>query len=258
MSDSFPSLAREVVACRKCPRLVEWRRASAEDPPARFRGQSYWARPLPAFGDPAARLLVVGLAPAAHGGNRTGRVFTGDASGDFLFRALWETGFANQPTSTAAGDGLALDAVIVTAAVRCAPPANRPTPGEFAACRPFLEREIALLAGLRVVVALGSLAFTAALSALKALGRDVPRPRPAFGHGREAVIGSREAVIGSREAVIGSREAVIGSREAVIGDLTLIGSYHPSQQNTFTGKLTRPMLAAIFARARQICSETPV
>jgi uracil-DNA glycosylase family 4 len=203
---------------------VAWREQSAANPPARFRGENYWARPLPAFGDPNARILIVGLAPAANGGNRTGRVFTGDASGDFLFRSLWRAGLASQGESRFRGDGLALSGALVTAAVRCAPPGNRPTPDEFERCRPYLVREIELLPALRVVVALGSLAFGTVLRAWKDLGREIPRPRPAFGHGNEAVLG---------------------------GGVTLLASYHPSQQNTFTGKLTAPMLESVFHRALQ-------
>jgi uracil-DNA glycosylase family 4 len=195
---------------------------AAKNPPKRFRGEPYWAKPLPAFGDPNARLLVVGLAPAAHGGNRTGRIFTGDASGDFLFRALFETGFSNQPVSVSRGDGLALSGALVTAAARCAPPDNRPTPEEFENCRPYLAREIAALRNLRVIVALGALAFDASLRALRAAGYDIPRPRPKFEHGGEIQI----------------------------GPYTVLGSYHPSQQNTFTGKLTREMLQSVFQRAR--------
>ena len=230
MRDSLARLSREIVSCRRCPRLVAWREQAAGNAPARFRGEPYWARPLPPFGDPAARILVVGLAPAAHGGNRTGRVFTGDASGDFLFRSLWRTGFANQPRSASRSDGLRLSGALVGAAVRCAPPDNRPTPDEFRNCRPYLEREMVLLPGLAVVVALGALAFSSVLDAWKALGREVPRPRPRFGHGRELRVGG----------------------------VTLLGSYHPSQQNTFTGKLTPPMLASIFRRARRIRDRSPV
>jgi uracil-DNA glycosylase family 4 len=192
---------------------------------ARFRDQRYWGRPVPAFGDPAARLLVVGLAPAAHGGNRTGRIFTGDESGNWLYAALHRAGFANQPTSVARDDGLRLAGAWVTAAARCAPPANRPTPEEIARCRPFLLGELALLTRLRVVVALGKVGHDAFLAALRARGDAVPRPAPRFGHGAEHRLAS---------------------------GLVLLDSYHPSQQNTFTGKLTRPMLDAVFGRARTL------
>jgi uracil-DNA glycosylase family 4 len=203
---------------------VEWREKSAAHPPRRFRGDSYWARPLPAFGDPKARVLLVGLAPAANGGNRTGRIFTGDASGDFLFAALHATGFADRPGSVARDDGLTLSGALVTAAARCAPPGNRPAPGEFDACRPYLVREIAALPDLRAVVALGGLAWEQVLKALRAAGRDVPSPRPRFAHGVETAVGG----------------------------IVLLGAYHPSQQNTFTGRLTAPMLRAVFRRARAI------
>jgi uracil-DNA glycosylase len=228
--DSLAKLSREIVSCRRCPRLVAWREAAARQAPARFRGERYWARPLPPFGDSRARLLIVGLAPAANGGNRTGRVFTGDASGDFLFRSLWRTGFANQPLSASREDGLRLFGALVSAAVRCAPPDNRPTPEEFRNCRPYLEREIAILPGLAAIVALGALAFSSVLEAWKALGREVPRPRPRFGHGSEVSLGG----------------------------VALLGSYHPSQQNTFTGKLTPAMLASVFRRAGRICERSPV
>ena len=230
MRDSLARLSREIVVCRRCPRLVAWREKAPDHAPARFRGERYWARPVPPFGDPKARLLIVGLAPAANGGNRTGRIFTGDASGDFLFRCLWRTGFANQPFSTSRNDGLEVSGALVSAAVRCAPPDNRPTPSEFRNCRPYLEREILLLPGLAAIVALGALAFSSVLGAWKALGREVPRPRPRFGHGREVSVGG----------------------------VTLLGAYHPSQQNTFTGKLTPPMLASIFRRAKRICRRSPV
>ncbi|MGH9441074.1 MAG: uracil-DNA glycosylase [Thermoanaerobaculia bacterium] len=231
MTDSLGKISRDVIGCHLCPRLVAWREESAARPPARFRGERYWARPLPSFGDGAARLMIVGLAPAAHGGNRTGRMFTGDASGDFLFGSLARAGFANRPASVSRDDGLELSGALVTAGVRCAPPDNRPTPREFATCRPYLEREIAVLPGLAVIVALGSLAFTSALAAWEGLGREVPRPRPKFRHGCEFSIG-----------------------------VTLLASYHPSQQNTFTGRLTAPMLDAVFVRARRICErkQTPV
>jgi uracil-DNA glycosylase family 4 len=207
-------LAKEIHACRRCPRLVEWREAQAASPPRRYRGQEYWARPLSGFGDPDARLALVGLAPAAHGANRTGRMFTGDRSGDWLYAALHRAGIANQASSESAGDGLRLSGAYVTATVRCAPPANRPTPVERDTCLPFLERELALLERCRTILALGSFGWDGALRALRGLGAELPRPRPRFGH-----------------------EAV-----AVVGEWTLVGSYHPSQQNTFTGRLTEAML----------------
>jgi uracil-DNA glycosylase family 4 len=218
-ADSLPALTDEVVRCRACPRLVAWREEVAASPRASFRGETYWGRPIPGFGDPDARLLVVGLAPAAHGGNRTGRIFTGDRSGDWLFGALHRTGYANQPTSVSADDGLELADAYIAAAVRCAPPANRPTPEERDRCLPYLARELRLLPRVRVVVVLGGFAYDA-LAKIVAL----PRPRPKFGHGVEVPA----------------------------GDLTVLCCYHPSQQNTFTGKLTEPMLDAIFARAREL------
>jgi len=218
------ALAREISGCRACPRLVAWREAVAAEPRASFRGERYWGRPVPGFGDPRARLLVAGLAPAAHGGNRTGRVFTGDRSGDFLFASLHRTGFANQPTSTSRDDGLRLRGAYVAAAVRCAPPANKPTPAERDQCRPYLVRELELLVRLRVVVALGGFAYEALWAALRATGRPLPSPRPPFGH----------------------------AREVPLDGLVLIGCYHPSQQNTFTGKLTPAMLDAVFTRAREL------
>jgi uracil-DNA glycosylase family 4 len=223
-ADSLERLEREVVACRRCPRLVAWREQAAREAPARFRGQRYWARPLPGWGDPRARLLVVGLAPAAHGGNRTGRIFTGDRSGEWLFRAMHRAGFANRPTSVAPDDGLKLRGAYVAAVVRCAPPANRPAPAERDACIGYLERELRLLPRLRVVVALGAFAWDGALRAARAIGVAAPRAR--FAHGAEAPA----------------------------GEWTVVGSYHPSQQNTFTGKLTEPMLDAIFARAKELCA----
>jgi len=220
--DSLDRLREEVVACARCPRLVAWRQEAAQNPPLRFRGEVYWARPVPGFGDPRARLLVLGLAPAAHGGNRTGRVFTGDRSGDWLFRALHRAGFASQPTSTRPGDGLELRDCYIAAAVRCAPPDNRPATDERDRCLPYFNRELALLARVHVVVALGSFAWDAALRALRQRGERTPPPRPTFAHGAESAIGR----------------------------YTLIGSYHPSQQNTFTGRLTEPQLDRVFARAR--------
>ena len=220
MSRKLAALTREVEACRTCPRLVAWREESAAKPPRRFAGETYWARPVPGFGDPAARLLLVGLAPAAHGGNRTGRVFTGDRSGDFLYAALHRARLARLPTSTGRDDGQALTDCRVAAAVRCAPPANRPTPDERDRCLPFLVREVAALGELRAIVALGAFGWDAALRAAAALGH-TPRPRPRFGHGAEAAV----------------------------GPWMLLGSYHPSQQNTFTGRLTPAMLDDVLARA---------
>jgi uracil-DNA glycosylase family 4 len=209
------------VACRRCPRLVEWREEAACRPPRRFAGESYWARPVSAFGDPGARLLLVGLAPAAHGGNRTGRVFTGDESGNFLFAALHAVGVASRPESIRRDDGLDLRGALVTAACRCAPPGNKPLPEEFENCRPYLHREIALLAPGSAIVALGALAFAAILVVLSEIGYTIPRPRPRFAHGSRARI----------------------------GPFVLFGSYHPSQQNTFTGKLTQAMLRSVLRRA---------
>jgi uracil-DNA glycosylase family 4 len=222
-SPSLEEVSAEVIVCRKCPRLVEWRERVATEKTARFADQEYWGRPVPGFGDPAARILVVGLAPAAHGGNRTGRIFTGDRSGDFLFRSMYRTGLANQPTSVSRDDGLRLLGSYVAAVNRCAPPGNRPTPLERDACLPFLEREIAALRRLRVVVALGAFAWDGALRAMSGLGYRV-RPRPAFGH----------------------------AAEASVGPYALLGCFHPSQQNTFTGKLTEPMLDAVFERAVEL------
>jgi uracil-DNA glycosylase len=217
----LPALDAAIVDCFACPRLVAWREEQARSKVARFRDEVYWGRPVPGYGDPGARILLVGLAPAAHGGNRTGRVFTGDASGDFLWRAMHTVGLADRPASRRADDGLTLHGVRVAAAVRCAPPANRPTPAEQATCRPYLVREMALLPGLRAVVALGAVGWDAALRSLSAMGHPVASPRPRFGHGAEASI----------------------------GPFVLLGSYHPSQQNTFTGRLTPPMLEAVLARA---------
>jgi uracil-DNA glycosylase family 4 len=225
---TLAALSAEILACRACPRLVAWREASAAGPPARFRGETYHARPVPGFGDPAARILLLGLAPAKDGGNRTGRVFTGDRSGDFLFAALHRAGLANQPTSTDASDGLELRGAYVAAAVRCAPPDNKPLPEERDRCAPYLHREMALLTELRVIVALGAFAWHAALEAVVAGASAgpslLPRPLPRFGHGAEAAAGPH----------------------------MLLGAYHPSQQNTFTGRLTAGMLDAVLARARDL------
>jgi uracil-DNA glycosylase family 4 len=239
MSGDWEALNRRIVECRLCPRLVAHREEVARVKRAAFRDQEYWGRPVTGFGDRHARIVLVGLAPAAHGANRTGRMFTGDRSGDWLYRALHDAGFASQAASTHRGDGLELRDVFVSAANRCAPPANKPTPAERDACAPFLDAELELLdgqgAGVRVMVALGSFGWQQALRILRARGCDVPRPQPKFGHGAEAAIGA-------------AKEPETFPRRP----LTLLGSYHPSQQNTFTGRLTRDMLAAVFDRARAL------
>ena len=222
--EALAALAATVHACRKCPRLVEWRESVAADPPRRYRGEEYWAKPASGFGDPAARVAIVGLAPAAHGANRTGRMFTGDRSGDWLYGALHRAGYANQAESTDRDDGLRLRDAYVTAIVRCAPPANKPTPQERDTCLPYLARELELLERCRTIVALGGFAWDGALRALAKLGNETPRPKPRFGHGAEAAV----------------------------ADWRVLGCYHPSQQNTFTGRLTEPMLDSIFARAREL------
>ena len=227
--DPFERLNAGVVACRKCPRLVAHRERVAQEKVRRYRDDEYWGKPIPGFGDPNARLLIVGLAPAAHGGNRTGRMFTGDRSGDFLYRALHRAGFANQPWSRRRDDGLALYDCYITAAVRCAPPGNKPIPNELATCRPYLVEEIRLLRHVRVIVALGRIAFDAFLKAWVDVGRPLPIPRPAFGHG-----------------------AMVKLPEGV----WLLASYHPSQQNTQTGRLTPAMFQRIFDRACRAL-ETP-
>jgi uracil-DNA glycosylase family 4 len=219
--EAIASLAEEVHSCTLCPRLVAWREARAADPPLRYRGEDYWGRPVSGFGDPDAGVAIVGLAPAAHGANRTGRMFTGDRSGDWLYAALHRAGYANQPRSVDRGDGLRLRGAYVTATVRCAPPGNRPTPEERDNCLPYLARELTLLDRCRTIVALGAFAWDGALRALRSIGVEPPRPRPRFGHGAEAEI----------------------------GDWRLLGCYHPSQQNTFTGRLTEEMLDTIFSRA---------
>ena len=217
----FLQIERQVVSCRRCPRLVAWREEAARNPPRRFAGERYWARPVPAFGDPSGRILIVGLAPAAHGGNRTGRVFTGDESGNFLFEALHAVGLSNEPRSLHRGDGLELRGALLSAACRCAPPANRPLPIELENCREYLERELSLLARPRVLVALGALGFETILRALAASGVTLAKPRPRFSHGGRYRI----------------------------GDDLVLATYHPSQQNTFTGVLTQRMLRDVLRRA---------
>jgi uracil-DNA glycosylase family 4 len=233
LTETLRDLASEITSCTRCPRLVEWRERTAAEPPRRYRGERYWARPLPGFGDARARIAVVGLAPAAHGGNRTGRVFTGDRSGDWLYASLYRAGLANQPTSVSRDDGLRLRGAYVTAVNRCPPPQNRPTTEERDNCLPYLVRELRLLRSARVIVALGAYAWAGALLALTELGAEMPRPRPRFGHGAEARL-----------------EAEGRGRR----DWAMVGCFHPSQQNTFTGRLTEPMLDAVFARARELAS----
>jgi uracil-DNA glycosylase len=223
-ADSFEQLDREVVGCRRCPRLVAWREQIARVKRASYATEDYWGRPVTGFGDRGARLLILGLAPAAHGGNRTGRIFTGDRSGDWLFAALWRAGYASQPTSVSRDDGLALTDCYITAAVRCAPPANRPLPAERDNCLPYLERELTLLEGVRVIMCLGGFAWDVALRTATALREPVPRPRPRFGHGATTELGR----------------------------WTLLGCYHPSQQNTFTGRLTEAMLDEVLVTARAL------
>ncbi len=226
------TLAAEIGCCRRCERLVAWREQVARERRAAFAQEEYWGRPLAGFGDPAARMLVFGLAPAAHGANRTGRMFTGDRSGDFLFAALWRAGFANQPVSTRRGDGLRLSGAWIAAAVRCAPPANRPTLAERDECLPWSLRELRLLDDVRVILCLGAFGWDAALRLTATLAdppASLPRPRPRFGHGSEFLLER----------------------------YTLIGCYHPSQQNTFTGKLTEPMIDAVLLRARELAERSP-
>ena len=229
--DSLAELKARITACNLCPRLVAYREEVAMTRVARFRDQEYWGKPVPPFGDPHARVLIMGLAPAAHGGNRTGRSFTGDPSGDWLYGALYRAGFCNQSVSTSLNDGLELTDAYITNAVRCAPPANRPLPEEKAGCRPFLVQEMSLLKKMQVVVALGKFAFDAYLQARTAAGLSNPRPLPRFGHGLVHRLDER---------------------------ISLIASYHPSRQNTQTGKLTQEMFDGIFAQARRMLDSEPV
>ncbi|BDG02531.1 uracil-DNA glycosylase [Anaeromyxobacter oryzae] len=222
MPSALEALAAEIVRCRACPRLVAWREEIARVKRRAYRDDEYWGRPVPGFGDPAARIVLVGLAPGAHGANRTGRMFTGDASGDFLYAALHRAGLASAPASRARDDGLTLTGAWITAAGRCVPPANRPAPAELARCAPFLDRELALLPRIRVILALGAIAWDAALAHLARGGIAAPRPRPRFGHGAELRLPGAPA---------------------------LLGSYHPSRQNTQTGRLTPAMLDAVLVRA---------
>lgn len=226
---AIEELRGRLIECRRCPRLVAWREKVAREKRAAFADEEYWGRPVPGFGDPEPWLLVVGLAPAAHGANRTGRMFTGDRSGDFLYGALHRAGLASQPTARRRGDGLRLDGVFITATVRCAPPGNRPEPRERTNCRPYLEEEIELFDGLRVIVALGGYAYDHVLRIFRDRGRPVPSPKPRFQHGGEVDLGG----------------------------LPLVASYHPSQQNTFTGRLTPEMLDAVFQRAIELAATSP-
>jgi len=225
--DPLAQLEAEIVACRACPRLVAWREEVARTKRAAFRDETYWGRPVPGFGDPDAELVVIGLAPAAHGANRTGRMFTGDRSGEWLYRALWRAGYANRAESVSRDDGLVLTGAYITAPVRCAPPANKPTPEEQARCRPYLERELDLLAAARVYLALGQIGYQAAARFFGV------RPRPKFAHGLEVPLPGRPGR----------------------PDRTLLCSYHVSQQNTFTGRLTEAMLDDVFARARALATD---
>ena len=220
-------IARQIESCQRCPRLVDWCQSVAQTKRRSFAEQTYWGKPVPGFGDPAARIWIVGLAPAAHGGNRTGRVFTGDRSGDFLYAALHRAGLANQPQAVSRDDGLKLRDVYIGAVGRCAPPANKPTPQELANCQSWLDLELAALRNVRVIVALGGIAFSGALALLHRSGETIPKPRPAFAHGGEVSIGQR----------------------------TLLGCYHVSQQNTFTGRLTEAMIDRVLERAKEVSGE---
>ncbi|MFI5253956.1 MAG: uracil-DNA glycosylase [Candidatus Limnocylindrales bacterium] len=223
---TLAQLNAELIECRRCPRLVAWRERVGREKVARFRDREYWARPVPGFGDPDARIVLVGLAPGAHGSNRTGRMFTGDGSGDFLYAALHAVGLSSSPTARDRGDGLRLTDAYISAVVRCAPPANKPTPSERDRCLPYLVRELALLERVRVIVGLGAFGWDGALRALAGLGHELPRPRPRFGHGAEVQV----------------------------GPYALLGAFHPSQQNTFTGRLTAPMFEAVLRRARDLAA----
>jgi uracil-DNA glycosylase family 4 len=218
-------LNSEIISCRRCPRLVEWREKVAREKVARFSSRDYWGKPVPGFGDPDARVLIVGLAPAAHGANRTGRMFTGDRSGEWLYRSLYKFGFSNQESSDSTDDGLKLTDCYITAVIRCAPPANKPLPGEIENCKPYLLDEITLLRNVRVIISLGKIPFDNTLASLTGLGIANFDRRPKFGH---------------------------GAKVRVNEGLTVIASYHPSQQNTFTGKLTRPMFESVFRNARRL------
>jgi uracil-DNA glycosylase len=222
--DVLEAVGRDIAECSRCPRLVAWRTEAARNPPARFAGERYWARPVPGFGDPAARVYLLGLATAAHGGNRTGRAFTGNSTADWLVRSMHRAGLANQPTSDRPGDGLRLRGAWMGSAVRCAPPGNRPTPAERDACLPYLSAEVAALPRLRVLVCLGAFAWAAALHWARI------RPRPPFGHGAE---------------------------HRTESGLVLLASYHPSRQNTNTGLLTEAMLDAVLRRARDLAEDRP-
>jgi uracil-DNA glycosylase family 4 len=223
--DQLHRLQTQIIQCTRCPRLVAWRQKIAKEKVRRFADESYWGKPVPSFGDPNAKLLVVGLAPAAHGGNRTGRMFTGDRSGDWLYSTLYKFGFANQPNSTNRNDGLLLKDCYITAALRCAPPQNKPTTEEKLHCFAYLLKEIQLLENVHVIVSLGKIAFDTVLSAFKEIDGNTFSKRPRFGHGVEVRLNE---------------------------NIHLIASYHPSQQNTFTGKLTESMFHAIFERARKL------
>lgn len=231
MPDSLAALERDVVACRACPRLVRWLARVSRDKRAAFRGESYWGRPVPSFGDAHPRLLIVGLAPGAHGANRTGRPFTGDGAGPFLYGALHRAGLASAPDSIGRGDGLALEGARITNCVRCAPPGNRPAPAEARRCRPFLARELALLPETRAILALGGFAWKEVLALLVERGASLPRPAPRFGHGAEFDPGPEWPI--------------------------LVGAFHPSQLNTRTGRLTAAMFDAVLVRARSLSRRAP-